>query len=189
MEEQPTPAPITQDCDDATLLQLCREHNDQAFCVLYNRYRLQLYSYLHRLMANRAGQVDDLFQQTWIKATQNLHRYDHRQKFLAWLCRIAHNLAMDFYRSRSNALTDELPEHLKSNTPTPTADLCKKQLDAALKEAIGKLPPEQQEVVRLRNDGIPFKEIAEKKQISLNTALGRMHYAVQNLRKMLADYL
>ena len=77
---QHTPAPQP---GDAELLALCRQGDDQAFEVLYNRYRLPLFSYLHRLLPGRADVVDDIFQQTWLKATQNLGRYTDQQRFLA----------------------------------------------------------------------------------------------------------
>ena len=71
--------------------------------MLYQRYRLPLYSYIHKLMPTESSQVDDIFQQVWVKAVSNWSRYTDQQKLLAWLCRIAHNLVMDYYRSRSRA--------------------------------------------------------------------------------------
>ena len=133
--------------------------------------------------------VDDLFQQTWIKATQNLERYTDQQRFLGWLCRIAHNLVMDFFRSRKHLSDEEVPESYASSMPTPDQELAHDQREAALRDAIQKLPADQQEIIALRGQGIAFKDIAEQKGIALNTALGRMHYAVQNLRKLLADFL
>lgn len=175
--------------NDIELLTLCKQGRDDAFDVLYNRYRLQLFSYLHRLLPGKSDRVDDFFQQVWIKATRNLEHYTDQQRFLAWLCRIAHNLVMDFYRSNGNAEDIEVPETIAANSPTPDRELRDQQLEDALGKAILKLPPDQQEIIRLRNEGIAFKDIADRKGISLNTALGRMHYAVLNLRKMLADYL
>lgn len=174
---------------DAELLVLCRHGDDQAFEVLYNRYRLQLFSYLHRLLPGRADVVDDLFQQTWIKATQNLERYTDQQRFLAWLCRIAHNLVMDFFRAQKHLDDSEVPENLVASEPSPDEVVAREQRAQALDAAIRQLPPEQREIIALRSQGIAFKDIATQKGISLNTALGRMHYAVQNLRKNLADFL
>ena len=174
---------------DAELLTQCRNCDEAAFDALYHRYRLQLFSYLHRLLPGRADVVDDLFQQTWVKATQNLDRYTDQQRFLGWLCRIAHNLVMDFFRSRKHLSDEEIPESYAAPTLTPDQALSHDQRETALQTAIRKLPAEQQEIIALRNQGMAFKEIAEQKGIALNTALGRMHYAVQNLRKMLADFL
>ncbi|MBQ4479877.1 MAG: sigma-70 family RNA polymerase sigma factor [Victivallales bacterium] len=174
---------------DAELLTRCRKGDGEAFDVLYNRYRLPLFSYLHRLLPGRADVVDDLFQQTWIKATQNLERYTDQQRFLGWLCRIAHNLVMDFFRSRKHLADEDVPESYASPAPAPDQELAHGQREAALRAAIQKLPADQQEIIALRGQGVAFKDIAKQKGIALNTALGRMHYAVQNLRKLLADYL
>ena len=174
---------------DAELLMQCRTGNDEAFDVLSHRYRLPLFSYLHRLLPGRADVVDDLFQQAWIKATQNLDRYTDQQRFLGWLCRIAHNLVMDFFRSRRHLTDEEVPESYASPAPTPDQEVSRDQREAALREAIQKLPADQQEIVALRGQGFAFKDIAKQKGISLNTALGRMHYAIQNLRKLLDDFL
>ena len=183
---QHTPVPQP---GDAELLALCRQGDDQAFEVLYNRYRLPLFSYLHRLLPGRADVVDDIFQQTWLKATQNLGRYTDQQRFLAWLCRIAHNLVMDFFRSRKHFGDDEVPESYPAPDRSPDEELSYDQRQQALAAAIQQLPIEQREIIALRSQGIAFKDIAAQKGISLNTALGRMHYAVQNLRKILAVFL
>lgn len=161
--------------------------DDRAFDALYHRYRLPLYSYINRLLCGRRDQADDVFQQTWVKAVRNLPRYTDRMRFLAWLCRIAHNLVMDFYRSGDNAM-QELPEHLEAHSCQPLEQLNRELLESALQEALERLPAEQREIVRLRNEGVSFKEIASRQGIGLNTALGRMHYAVQNLRRMLRDF-
>lgn len=174
---------------DKDLVNLCRSGDDAAFTVLYNRYRLQLFSYLHRLLPNDKSLIDDLFQRVWIKAVRNWQRYSDQQLLLAWLCRIAHNLVMDHFRSNSNKETVEIDDNLMADTFNPEEALHQLKLDEALQSAVEQLPPEQQEIVRLRMQGISFKEIAAQQNLSLNTALGRMHYAVQNLRKILADYL
>ena len=174
---------------DAELLKQCRNGDEAAFDVLYQRYRLPLFSYLHRLLPGRADVVDDLFQQTWVKATQNLDRYTDQQRFLGWLCRIAHNLVMDFFRSRKHLSDEEIPESYASSMPSPDQTIAHDQRERALRQAIQQLPAEQQEIIALRSQGLAFKEIAQQKGIALNTALGRMHYAVQNLRKLLADFL
>lgn len=174
---------------DKDLVNLCRSGDDAAFTVLYNRYRLQLFSYLHRLLPNDKSLIDDLFQQVWIKAVRNWKRYTDQQLLLAWLCRIAHNLVMDHFRSNTNKETVEIDDNLMADTFNPEEALNQLKLDDALQNSIEQLPTEQQEIVRLRMQGISFKEIAAQQNLSLNTALGRMHYAVQNLRKILADYL
>ncbi len=174
---------------DKDLVNLCRAGDDAAFTELYNRYRLQLFAYLHRLLPSDKALVDDLFQQVWIKAVRNWQRYTDQQLLLAWLCRIAHNLVMDHFRSNAGRDTVEIDENLMADTFNPEEALHQLKLDEALQNAIEQLPPDQQEIVRMRMQGISFKEIAAQKNLSLNTALGRMHYAVQNLRKLIADYI
>lgn len=174
---------------DRDLVELCRTGDDDAFNELYGRYRLPLFAYLHRLLPGNKPLVDDFFQQVWIRAVRNWERYTDQQLLLAWLCRIAHNLVMDHFRSNANREMVEISENLLAETFNPEEILQQQKLDEAVQDAIEKLPPEQKEIVRLRAQGISFKDIAEQKKISLNTALGRMHYAVKNLQKMLEDFL
>lgn len=182
-------ATIQLEESDASLIKRCLNGSDEAFDKLYARYRLPLYSYLNRLLASHNQEADDLFQKTWFKASESLDRYKHKEKFLAWLCRIAHNLVMDFFRSHVSDETEEVSENLTIHTASPEEIMMNGEFDAALKVAITQLPQEQQNVIKLRLDGIPFKEIADRQKISLNTALGRMHYAIMNLRKLLEEHL
>lgn len=176
--------------NDMELIQRCRAGDEQAFGVLYQRYRLPLYSYLHRLLYNHVSLVDDIFQQVWSKALRSWDRYDDRQRLLAWLCRIGHNLVMDHYR-RSRHLSQEALEDQDAVDQGSSGDeeLADQELLAALEAAIETLPPEQREVVEFRRAGRSFKEIADAQGSSLNTVLGRMHYAIQKLRSCLKDYL
>ncbi|HQL08849.1 RNA polymerase sigma factor [Oligosphaera ethanolica] len=175
--------------NDMDLVTKSRAGDEDAFAVLYQRYRLPLYSYIHKLMPTESSQVDDIFQQVWVKAVSNWSRYTDQQKLLAWLCRIAHNLVMDYYRSRSRAPMTELPETLASEAAPVHAEMDREAFDEALAAATERLSAEQREVLMLRKRGVSFKEIAEMQQTNLNTVLGRMHYAIKNLRGMLAEYL
>lgn len=174
---------------DLELINTCLQGSESAFNVIYDRYRLPLFSYLHKLLPGNNDLVNDLAQQTWIKAYRNFDRYDDRQKLLAWLCRIAHNLAMDHFRKESNMPTGELSPILASDLPGPEDGIRQDETNAALADAIAALPPEQREIIQLRAKGISFKDIAETKGINLNTALSRMHYAVTFLRKKLDDFI
>ncbi|NLF94739.1 MAG: sigma-70 family RNA polymerase sigma factor [Oligosphaeraceae bacterium] len=174
---------------DMILIQRCITGDDESFTILYQRYRLPLFAYLHKLLPNQHDRVDDFFQQVWIKALKNFSGYSDQQRFLAWLCRIAHNLVMDYYRSTDSREMSEIQENVPADSLDPQEVLLQQGLEEALQQAIRKLSPEQQEIVRMRISGISFKDIAAQKNISLNTALGRMHYAVQNLRQLLADFL
>jgi len=175
--------------DDTTLIARCRKGDDAAFEILYNRYRLQLYGYLNHLLSSRRDLVEDIFQQVWIKASANWSRYDDRQRLFAWLCRIAHNLVMDFYRGDGKREFIELPETLMSDEESPAAHLSRSALEQALQKAIRSLPGPQRQVVELRTQGVSFNDIAKQLGTNLNTALGRMHYAVKALQKELADFL
>ena len=84
-----------ENISDSELIARARQRDESAFNVLYARYRLQLFSYLNKLLPGDHQMVDDLFQQVWLKVVTNWERYDDQQKFLAWLCRIGHNLVMD----------------------------------------------------------------------------------------------
>ncbi|NMA48102.1 MAG: sigma-70 family RNA polymerase sigma factor [Lentisphaerae bacterium] len=174
---------------DMDLITRSRAGDDDAFAVLYQRYRLPLYSYIHKLMPTETSQVDDIFQQVWLKAVSSWSRYRDQQKLLAWLCRIAHNLVMDHYRSQARAPMTELSETLASEAPPVHDEMDREAFDEALESATARLSVEQREVLLLRKRGVSFKEIAEIQKTNLNTVLGRMHYAIKNLRGMLAEYL
>ncbi|WDE98636.1 sigma-70 family RNA polymerase sigma factor [Lentisphaera profundi] len=162
--------------------------DDSAFDELYGRYRLPLYAYLSRLAPGQSQLVDDLFQKTWMKVVAYLPRYEDRQTFLAWSMRISHNLLIDHFRKENRRYMDELPEDVSCSDHVPGESLVFGELSDALKRAISKLPNEQRQVLDLRQENIPFKEIAVIQGVSLNTALGRMHYAVKRLRDLLKSW-
>jgi len=173
---------------DNQLIKKYLKGDDRAFDELYGRYRLQLYSYLNRLAPGKSQLVDDLFQKTWMKVVANLSRYQDRQTFLAWSMRIAHNLLIYHYRKENRRYMDELPDEISCSGSVPGESLIFGELSAALKRAISTLPSEQRDVVNLRQENVSFKEIATIQGVSLNTALGRMHYAVKRLRSLLKSW-
>lgn len=176
--------------DDPELIRRCLAGDHQAFHALYGRYRLQVYSYLGNMLPGDSHLVDDLFQQTWIRVLDNLDRYEHRQRFLAWLFRIAHNLAVDHIRRRSRHETVELDERLPDEEAGEAwENMDRDTLLRAVAAATATLAPEQREVLALRQQGMPFREIAELQNTNINTVLGRMHYAVKRLRRILGDYM
>lgn len=175
---------------DEQLIARCRQGDERSFGVLYQRYRLPLYSYIHKLLPQERSLVDDIFQDVWCKALRSWDKYSDQQKFLAWLCRIAHNLVMDHYR-RSRRMSSE---ELSSNDAISTYETGPERIEeaemmAALKVAIESLPEEQREVLEHRRVGRSFKEIADLQGSSLNTVLGRMHYAVTKIRSRLREYM
>ena len=176
--------------DDLKLIRRCLAGDQDAFPELYGRYRLQLYSYLGKMLPGDTHLVDDLFQQTWLRVPENLARYEHRQKFISWLFRIAHNLVVDQVRRRGRRELVELDDNLADEDAENVWEgMDKETLIQAVAQAAASLAPEQQEVLALRQQGIPFREIAEIQNTNINTVLGRMHYAVKRLRVMLRDYV
>ena len=184
-----------QGCTDRKLVDAYLGGDAGAFDRLYERYRRPLYGYLNQLVPGRSATADDLFQQTWVKVLDALPRYQEQQKFIGWLFRIAHNLAMDSFR-HSGAGPDGCEmalEEIEEVIAHEGLDAGEQAADAEMKEAlnrvIAELGPEQREVLLLRQQGLPFKEIAEIQKTSINTVLGRMHYAVQKIRRDLREWL
>lgn len=166
--------------------------NDKAFEVLLNRHQNQIYTKLITLVRDR-DVADDLFQETFIKVINTLKegRYNEEGKFLPWVMRIAHNLAIDYFRKAKKmpmVRSDEYNDVFAtiSNDDLHIEDqLCRDQTLSDVKRLIRFLPEEQRTVVMMRHYyGMSFKEIAESCDISINTALGRMRYALINMRKM-----
>ncbi|MDX1532041.1 MAG: sigma-70 family RNA polymerase sigma factor [Rhodothermales bacterium] len=174
--------------------------DERAFRTLVERHQERIYGYLVGMVRDR-DVANDLFQETFLRAVQAMHNrrgsYEKQGRWLGWVMRIARNAALDHIRSRKKFADVESPdeegtpffERLPSEEPDAAAvvDLSN-QLDE-LRQAIEQLPPEQREVVLLRHESeLTFREIAEITDVSINTALGRMRYALINLRKlMLAD--
>ena len=187
---------IGQEVDDAILIKEYLSGDDQAFTLLYERYKALLYSYLNRLLDNNRPSADDLFQQTWIKVVDQLPHYEHRQQFSAWLLRIAHNLTIDYFRKCGRLSQYEAGSLDDSETAIDPPDkdnepwrgMHREELEKAVSDAVGKLSPELREVFLLRRENISFREIAVIQKCSINTALARMQYALRNLRKSLADW-
>jgi RNA polymerase sigma-70 factor (ECF subfamily) len=173
---------------DGELVQRCRHGDTRAFDELYQRCRLPLYSYLNRLVPGRSHIADDLFQQTWLKMLENLNRYSEQQRFLSWLFRIAHNVAVDHLRKDLRHEMVEVTETTAVDESVPWAAMDRQVVAAAVAEVTAALAPEQREVLLLRQQGVSFREIAEIQQTNINTVLGRMHYAVKHLRRRLAEY-
>jgi RNA polymerase sigma-70 factor (ECF subfamily) len=183
---------MNNDCTaapDSELVQRCRDGDEAAFETLYHRYRLPLYSYLSRLVPERATLVDDLYQETWVRVLEYLPRYREQSRFLSLLFRIAHNLAMDNYRHEARIETIEIGEDFPASTPFPWETLDRDEQASALEAALADLSPVQREVVLLRQQGVPFKEIADLQRTSINTVLGRMHLAVRRIRDAVAARL
>lgn len=178
---------------DEELVVAYAEGNNQAFDVLLIRHKSNIYSYIYFIVRNRE-MAEDIFQETFVKAIVTIKqgRYTENGKFRAWISRIAHNLIIDSYRQEKNEQTisnDETEVDLLNNSKfsdgTIEDEIVKDQILADVKKLIDFLPDNQKEVLVLRYyQDLSFKEIADVTGVSINTALGRMRYAILNMRRM-----
>lgn len=181
---------------DETLVKLYAEGNNEAFDVILSRYEKRLYSYILYFVRNN-DVADDLFQETFVKVIVTIKhgRYTETGKFSAWLTRIAHNLIVDQFRDEKNENTvsnDEVTTDLFNNTSL--AETCVEtrlisdETLTDVKGLISELPDAQREVLYMRfYRDMSFKEIAQVTGVSINTALGRMRYALLNMRRMAGE--
>lgn len=179
---------------DETLLRLYIDGNNSAFDVLLKRYESKVFTYL--LYSVRTQELaEDLFQDVFIKIITTLRqkKYTEYGKFSSWVMRIAHNLVIDYFRQSKNDNTvsnDEIEFDLFANSSlgleeSIEAQMIDKQTLEEVKGLIGLLPQGQRDVVLMRfYQDLSFKEIADITGVSINTALGRMRYAIINLRKL-----
>jgi RNA polymerase sigma-70 factor (ECF subfamily) len=170
---------------DGILIRGYLEGDESAFECLYERYRRQLYSYLNKMLPGNTATVDDLYQQTWLRVLENLGRYEEQQKFLSWAFRIAHNLAIDHFRRDRQRQQVELDPRLPARTVVPWTEMDRETRRQVLEDTLDELTPEQKEVFLFRREGMQFKDIAVVQNCSINTVLGRMHYAMKKLRRLL----
>jgi len=181
-----------EDRNDTELILGWLEGRESSLEELFERYRRPFYAYLNRMLNGDRMSADDLFQELWLRIVRKLPESKHLDNFVAWAFKIAHNLVMEHFRSRTrrrkigeNTPDGELPETTAAQEETWAAldeSVRIAQLDAALRI----MAPEQLEVFELRRKGVSFKDIAKIQRCPLNTALGRMHKAVGFLRKYLA---
>lgn len=172
--------------------------NNRAFDELLSRNQSKLFSYILFVVRDE-DKANDLFQETFVKVITKLHqgRYVDSGKFGAWIMRIAHNVIMDWYREqRSLNLIEPTDENdlsnlsgneiLDSNVENRYVN---DQIMVDVKNMMNMLPPTQREVVFMRfYQDLSFKEIAETTGVSINTSLGRMRYAILNLRRMSKEH-
>lgn len=181
---------------DQELVQAYIKGDQSAIEVLINRHRSKVYTYILLTIKNQQL-AEDLFQETFIKVIQSLRkgRYRDNGRFLSWVIRIAHNLIIDHFRKEKqmNAVSNDDNEMDLFNSRKLSEDniedvIVNTQIRADIRALINELPDDQREVVLLRHyGGLSFREIAEQTNVSINTALGRMRYALINLRKMIRE--
>ncbi len=181
---------------DEELVKLYADGENKAFEVLLKRYKSRVYSYIYFYVRNKEV-CEDVFQETFIKAITTIKqgRYTENGKFLAWINRIAHNLIIDYFRKIQNEKTSSCEEFgydlLNNSRLTNTSvedELVREQILTDVVRLVEYLPENQKEMIRMRfYEDLSFKEISEKEGISINTALGRMRYAVINMRKIVEE--
>lgn len=178
---------------DDKLVKLYKEGNNKAFEVLLSRYQSKVYTYIYLIVRNKEL-AEDIFQDTFIKAIATIQqdRYVESGKFLAWVNRIAHNLIIDYFRREKNestfsieGMTTDLLNNAKFSEKSTEDIILKEQILVDVIRLVDELPLTQQMVVKMRFfENLSFKEIAEKTNVSINTALGRMRYALINIRRL-----
>lgn len=169
--------------------------NESAFEVLLNRHKDRIYSQIYLMVRDR-DLTEDLFQDAFIKIINTLRsgKYNEEGKFLPWALRISHNLVIDHFRrsKKMKMVTGKDDFDIFSVLPLEEENVedvwIKDQIHSDLGQMVEELPEEQREVVKLRHfNELSFKEIADKTGVSINTALGRMRYALINLRKIMEE--
>lgn len=184
----------TESLSDNKLVQQFIEGDQNSLEILINRHKSRIFSYILLIVKNQEL-AEDIFQETFIKVIRSLKRgkYVENGKFVSWVLRIAHNLIIDHFRKVklqgmvSNDSTDvDIFNSQKFSEDTIEDQMVVDQILNDVKGLIKELPEDQQQVIYMRHYmGLSFKEIAEQTGVSINTALGRMRYALINMRKLI----
>jgi RNA polymerase sigma-70 factor (ECF subfamily) len=190
---------INRKSSDQELIRSYLEGKDLAFEILLSRYKDRIFSYLISLVKNKKI-AEDIFQDAFFKIINTLQKgkYNEEGKFLPWAMRIAHNLAIDHFRkvkkmptvsqnpSKNEDDDFDIFSILNMHEASIEDEMIEDQIHKDVRKVIDYLPKEQREIIYLRHfKEMSFKDIAEAKDISINTALGRMRYALINLRKII----
>lgn len=181
---------------DESLVKAYAQGSNEAFDCLLKRHQTKVFNYILRIVKNE-DVANDIFQETFVKAIMTIRqgRYTENGKFPAWISRIAHNLIIDYYRQEKseNLQSADLEEIDVLNRKelcesTIEEKIINEQILSDVKLLIEELPAPQKEVLNMRYyRNMSFKEIAEVTGVSINTALGRMRYAIINLRRIAAE--
>jgi RNA polymerase sigma factor (sigma-70 family) len=179
---------------DAELVHAYQQGHEQALSVLVTRHKDKVYTALYMLVKDKYL-AEDLFQDTFLKIVKTIKegRYSEQGKFLPWAIRVARNLCMDYFRRTRLNVSVTLPDGQDISALMGTAELAsdaieRRQVHESVRKLVEGLPEEQREVIVLRvYADLSFKEISDLTGVSINTSLGRMRYALINLRKQIAD--
>ncbi|MGJ5640716.1 RNA polymerase sigma factor [Formosa sp. S-31] len=181
---------------DAVLVSNYIKGNEQALETLILRHKHKIYSFIYSKVYDK-DVAEDIFQDTFIKVinTLKLGNYNEEGKFIPWVMRIAHNLVIDYFRKNNrmpkfdNSGEFSIFSILSDSSLNAEKQIIKNQVEADIRKLIEELPEDQKEVILMRmyND-MSFKEISDKTGVSINTALGRMRYALINMRKIIEKH-
>ncbi|WP_147676606.1 RNA polymerase sigma factor [Algibacter pacificus] len=181
---------------DAKLISNYINGDESALEVLIEKHKQRIYSFIYSKVYD--GDVaDDIFQDTFIKVIKTLKRgaYNEEGKFLPWVMRIAHNLVIDFFRKNKrmpkfdNTGEFSIFSVLSDSTLNAEKTIIKAQIETDVRRLVDELPDDQREVLLMRiYKDMSFKEISERTGVSINTALGRMRYALINMRKIIEKH-
>jgi len=167
--------------------------DESALAALIDKYRSRIFGFIMSKVKNKEI-AEDIFQETFIKVINNIKKgkYNEQGKFIVWVMTITHNLIMDYFRKQKKRKffksTDDFNvfDFINNGELNVEQKLIKEQILDLLKTLINELPIEQKEILQMRYySKMSYKEISEKCEISINTALGRMRYAIINLRKII----
>ncbi len=178
---------------DEALVASYAEGSNEAFDILLNRYRSKVFSYIFHIVKNQ-DVADDIFQETFVKIIMTIKqgRYVETGKFSAWVTRIARNLVIDYFRQeKSENLVSidnddvDLLNRRDLSDSTIEDNMVQTQICNDIRRLIHSLPDSQRNVIEMRfYQNMSFKEIADATNVSINTALGRMRYALMHIRKL-----
>ena len=180
---------------DQELIDLYLNGNEKAFEILLRRHKSRIYTSIY-IFCKDSQLAEDIFQEVFIKIINTLRsgRYNHEGKFLQWALRIAHNLCVDYFRRDKRrptvGQTDEYDifNVISLSDESPEQSIMRSQVHERIRYLVDSLPNEQREVVVLRHYAdMSFKEIASLTRVSINTALGRMRYALINMRRIVEE--
>jgi RNA polymerase sigma-70 factor (ECF subfamily) len=182
--------------DDATLVRNYITGDENSLAMFIARHKQRIYSFIYSKVYD-SDVAEDVFQDTFIKVIRTLKRgkYNEEGKFLPWVMRIAHNLVIDHFR-RNNRMPKfdndgefSIFSVLSDSSLNAEKQMCKDQVESDVRRLILELPDDQREVLHMRvYQEMSFKEISERTGVSINTALGRMRYALINLRKVIEKH-
>ena len=181
--------------NDQQLIAEYLKGNERAFETLLSRHKEKIYTSIY-LFVKDTALAEDIFQEVFIKIIDTLRKgkYNHEGKFVQWALRISYNMCVDYFRRSkrrpkvSPTETFDIFDVLQNPEPNAEQTIIRSQTHDKIRSLVDQLPAEQREVVILRHYAdMSFKEIAKLTRVSINTALGRMRYALINIRKMVEE--